>query len=316
MKNARSVKLGLVKIRLFSPGLSLCACSTTIKPLQEENASLQRKSQKAQSSRHYRTDAQNQSLSRIGFRNKPRYPLKVPCLAAEVKALATVGITPHPTQGTGTQIQIMPAASDPEGGFVNDEAIHNYRRAMILFEALKYPEAILAFSGFLEKYPDHPLAGSSQYYVAAAYNKQKEYKIALEEYQRVLTSYDRSSHVPETLRDMGEIEQNTGRKDDAARHKQLLMALFPHSPAAADQKAERTAEEDEEFRVAAHVAEDLDDNASEKAQDRAVALGVGLDGMPTPGGALKAAKGIQVSVQKNETVTEPKNQKAPETKPQ
>lgn len=129
---------------------------------------------------------------------------------------------------------------DPEAGFVQDAAVSGYRQAMILFRAEKYPEAVLAFSSFLERYADHPLAGAAQYYIGESYFRQKEYKLAAEELQRVLTSYDRSSHVPNALLRLAEAEAVLSRADESAKHRQMLLALFPHSPSAAQVETIKT----------------------------------------------------------------------------
>ncbi len=159
-----------------------------------------------------------------------------------------VGVQKHPGD-VGARPAANPAPSDPEAGFLNDEAIQGYRKAIILLEAQKFAEAALVFSAFLEKYPDHPLAGNAQYFVGHAYLKRKEYKIAANEYQRVLTSYDRSSRVADTLREIAEAEDHLKMPEQAARHRQLLTSLFPQSPASSLSKAAEPAPATEEAPV-------------------------------------------------------------------
>ena len=149
--------------------------------------------------------------------------------AQKVKAAEVIA---NQSETAGIPARPTPAPSDPEGGFINDDAVQNFRKSMIIFQGQKYPEAVLAFSSFLEKFPDHALAGSAQFYIGKAYMKQKEYKLALKEFQRVLTSYDRSTHVADTLSEMALAEEKLKRSDEATRHRQLLTSLFPHSPAA------------------------------------------------------------------------------------
>jgi TolA-binding protein len=145
--------------------------------------------------------------------------------------LQGTAVTPHPADGIGTSPERVAASGDPEPGFVNDEPVREYRKAMLLFEAGRYADASVGFATFLEKYPDHPFAGSAQFYVGRSYLRQKDYKQAYDEYQRVLTTYDRSSHITETLHDLAETEEQLHKVDDAARHRQLLSSLFPQSPA-------------------------------------------------------------------------------------
>jgi tol-pal system protein YbgF len=141
----------------------------------------------------------------------------------------TAGVSNSPSEAAGT-----PLADVTEGGagFVQNGAVQLYRKANILFESQKYSEANLAYMNFLEKYPDHPLAGSAQFHVGEGYFKQKDYKQAVEEYQKVLTSYDRSPVVSITLRELMESEDAIGKTQDAARYRQQLLSLFPNSPAA------------------------------------------------------------------------------------
>jgi len=160
-------------------------------------------------------------------------------------AATSKGILHHPSENLGTLAKPLPALHDPEAGFVNDNAVQNFRKAMILFQGQKYPESVLAFSSFLEQVPDHPLAGSAQFYIGQAYMKQKEFKLALKEFQRVLTSYDRSTHVADTLKEMATAEESLKLQADAHKHRQLLSSLFPQSPAASSQIPSSTEKETE-----------------------------------------------------------------------
>lgn len=124
------------------------------------------------------------------------------------------------------------AAGDPDNGFVTDAAVQSYRRAMVYFDSSKYAEAILAFTQFLDQFADHPWAGSAQFFVGKSYLRQKEFKLARQEFGRVLTSYDRSPHVAESLALMADCEDQLKIPRQAAQHRQQLLALYPNSPAA------------------------------------------------------------------------------------
>jgi tetratricopeptide (TPR) repeat protein len=144
----------------------------------------------------------------------------------------STAVLPHPAHGAGAPVEASASSSDPEAGFVNDTAVGAFRQAMVLFRSEKLSDAILAFSAFLERYPDHALAGSAQFYTGEAYLKMKEYKLAQQEFNRVLTSYDRSPAVPATLRSLAIVQEALKRPEDAAKSRQLLSSLFPMSPAA------------------------------------------------------------------------------------
>jgi TolA-binding protein len=142
-----------------------------------------------------------------------------------------VGVSNSATEVAGTSVADI---SEGGAGFIQNGAVQLYRKANILFESQKYPEANLAYMSFLEKYPDHPLAGSAQFHVGEGYFKQKEFKQAVEEFQKVLTSYDRSPVVSITLRQLTEAEEALGKNQEAARYRQQLLSLFPNSPSAAN----------------------------------------------------------------------------------
>ncbi len=195
---------------------------------------------------------------------------KAPVPRADAKR--THGVAAHPSEGLGKSTAASVSASDPEGGFVNDEAVLLFRKASVLYQARKYPEAVLSFASFVEKYPDHPLAGSAQFYVGSSYFKQKENKLALQEYERLLTSYDRSPKVADALRDMATIEDQLQMKDEAARHRQLLSSVYPQSPAAGRAETASAIEPDE------------------KPQPRAPRGGAKLDEVPVPTAPLSEEK--------------------------
>jgi TolA-binding protein len=137
-----------------------------------------------------------------------------------------------PSTGVGRKAQPPLSQSDPELGLSQGDAIQQFRGALVFFEAAKYPEAILGLSNFLKEYADHSLAPAAQFTLGEAYFQQKEYRVAVEEYQRVLLSYTRSSYVSDSLKRLAECFEKMGRKDDLNRNRQLLMSLFPQSPAA------------------------------------------------------------------------------------
>ena len=138
---------------------------------------------------------------------------------------------PHPAEDIGDNIEPAPVKRDPEAGFVNDAAVRAYRGSMILFLSRKYADAVLSFSQFLENFADHPLAGSAQFYVGECYFQQKEYRLAAQEYSRVLTAYERSAHVTTALRQLATSQDQLQLADEATRTRQTLSSLFPQSPA-------------------------------------------------------------------------------------
>ena len=175
--------------------------------------------------------------AKIGSLNGKLETLQTPVATSapdQMVRTAAAPVIPHPADRAGTAIAVAPAPSDPDAGFVSDSAVQSYRKALVLLQSRQHSEAVLAFSTFLEQNPDHVLAGSAQYYVGEAYFLQKEYKLALQEFRRVLTSYDRSAHIPQALQKMALAEEALNLKNDARAHRQLLSSLYPQSPAAAE----------------------------------------------------------------------------------
>lgn len=152
---------------------------------------------------------------------------------ASQPAPSSSGVALRPNQTLGQAPEAVESGKDPEKGFAHDSSVQEYRRGMILFRGEKYPDSILAFSAYVEKYPDSVLAGAAQYHVGESYFRLSQYRQAIQEFQKVLTSYDRSSHLAATLRRMAEAEDLVQEPEAAARHRQMLMSLFPGSPSAA-----------------------------------------------------------------------------------
>ncbi len=140
-----------------------------------------------------------------------------------------------PSAHSGLPIDPSLTDTDSEPSFVNDSAVRVFREAMLLFKGQQYSEANLAFSGFLDKFPDHVLAGSAQFYIGECYFREKEFRLAIKEFQRILSSYDRSPHISDALLKISLAEESIKNAPEAAKHRQLLSSLFPQSPAMASE---------------------------------------------------------------------------------
>jgi len=103
---------------------------------------------------------------------------------------------------------------------------------MLLLDAGKFPEANLEFTSFIHTYSTHPFAGGAQFYIAESYYRQGEIKLAADEFERMLQSYDQSSFVPDALKRLSQCYEQLKQPKPAARNRQLLLSLFPQSPAA------------------------------------------------------------------------------------
>lgn len=180
-------------------------------------------------------------------------------------------VQPHPSQGAGREVTTPFAQSDPQIGYDEDAAVKSYRKAMILHQSGQHSEAILSFTSFLEKYPDHPFAGSAQFYTAEAYHLQKDERMAVKEYQKVLDHYPESTHITETLAGLSSSQEKIKDLRGSKKTRDLLATLFPHSPSANEPLSMR------EFPSQEKSAEDPTPTAPIRENPST------LDSAPTPG---------------------------------
>ncbi|MCC7441660.1 MAG: hypothetical protein IT285_08505 [Bdellovibrionales bacterium] len=141
-------------------------------------------------------------------------------------------VSVHPSSARGASPDTPDHRGGPIMSFSRDPAVQAYRDALIGFEAGQFSDSILAFSGFLKRFPDHALAGSAQHFIGAAYLKNREYKLAREELSRSLSAYPRGRHVADSLALLSEADEHLQDRDGAERSRQSLLSLFPQSPAA------------------------------------------------------------------------------------
>jgi TolA-binding protein len=138
----------------------------------------------------------------------------------------------HPAEAAGEPVKAKQAKKDPEIGFVQDEPVQTFRKALSLKKGGKVSEGLIAFSQFVERFPDHPLASHAQFQVGDAYFQQKEYSLAVKELEKLIKVYDKSSRIPEALSVLISSHEALNQKEQAAQARQLLTSLYPQSPAA------------------------------------------------------------------------------------
>lgn len=128
-------------------------------------------------------------------------------------------------------VHLTPPASR-KASFASDPAIDRFREAKILFDTRRYSDSIVEFSDFIKNEPDHPLAPSAQYHLAMGYLEQKEYKLAEDEFNRLLLSYPHSSHIPDALLSLHRVSESLKKSPRALYFKEKLLSQFPNSPQA------------------------------------------------------------------------------------
>lgn len=97
------------------------------------------------------------------------------------------------------------------------------------FELMKqglYERAVKAFREFLAKYPDSGLADNAQYWVAEGNYVLRNYKLALEEFTKVL-AYPQSVKAPDALLKIGYVHYELGAWDKARKSLADVQERYP-----------------------------------------------------------------------------------------
>jgi TolA-binding protein len=110
----------------------------------------------------------------------------------------------------------------------NDPAIL-HEKGMAYFNKGQYDKAQAIFSKILERYPQAPMADSTNYSYAISYFKEKNYQKTLEEFERLVRLYPDSMLVPEAYYHIGLSQGYLNQSDQAKATYHLVMKRFPES---------------------------------------------------------------------------------------
>lgn len=153
---------------------------------------------------------------------------------------------------------VIPHSTKPQSKFAEsfqqDDATDRYREAKILYDSGKFADAILEFSDFVKDNPRHVLASNAQYFIGMGYLQQKEYKIAEEEFSRVLINYPHSNAIPDSLLALIKVSDLLQKPARSTYFKEKLNSHFAHSPqakavASTSKKTEKSIEPPREEKV-------------------------------------------------------------------
>jgi tol-pal system protein YbgF len=134
------------------------------------------------------------------------------------------------------------AAAAPKPGVSDKQA---YQTAFDLLQARKFDEAAKAFTQFLSGYASSPLADNAQYWLAQSHYVQRQFNVALPEFQKVIEKYPQSTKLPDALLKVGYCQSELGNKSAARTALQQVMKQFPDTTAArlATQQLEKLSQE-------------------------------------------------------------------------
>lgn len=136
--------------------------------------------------------------------------------------------------GTSQEVVMdpRPQTSDWQSKVPTDEAVETFRKAILYFQGRQLVQARTGFDEFLRKYNDHTLEESAQFYLAECDYQSHDLANAEKGFKKLLTHYPRGAHLTQGLLRLAEIADNRSNTKDALKHRQILLSIFPTSPAA------------------------------------------------------------------------------------
>lgn len=141
--------------------------------------------------------------------------------SAAVIAPPAPPVAPAPTTTTTTVLS-APAASRA----VTAPQQQEYDAAFELMKEGLYDRAIKAFRAFLAKYPDSGLGDNAQYWIAEGNYVLRNYKLALEEFTKVVNATN-NPKAPDALLKIGFVHYELGAYDKARKTLTDVQTRYP-----------------------------------------------------------------------------------------
>lgn len=107
-----------------------------------------------------------------------------------------------------------------------------YERILNIFKAGNLEEARRGFSTFLTEYPNSDLAPNARYWLGESHYGKKDYKQAIDSYDRVEIDYPQSEKVPAAILKKGYAYLALKDKKRASSAFRQVVTLYPKSPEA------------------------------------------------------------------------------------
>lgn len=114
--------------------------------------------------------------------------------------------------------------------------IKDYVAAYAHYETKKYSKALIAFSSFINKYPDGVLTDHAMYWLGESYIQQKEYALASDEYVKLLKKFPKGSKAPYAMLKIAVCYKELGMDKESKSYIEELLKRFPNSQAAEEAK--------------------------------------------------------------------------------
>ena len=140
------------------------------------------------------------------------------------------GATPAPGAAAPLAVPAGAASASPNETEAY-EAAQNQRRVG------NYPAAIAAFQAFVAQYPRSALAHRAQYWIGDSYYNARDFKNAIANQQKLISTYADSASVPDALLNMASSYIELGDTASAKKTMDTLVSRYPTTEAA--EKAKR-----------------------------------------------------------------------------
>lgn len=120
------------------------------------------------------------------------------------------------------------------GAAAKPDATRDFKRAMDLFEAGRENEALVSYTDFLRRYPEHALAPDAQFHLGELLFRQRKFNDAISEYLKVrdIAGKKNSPKVADAVLRIGQCYSKLRRADRAEIEWNALLRKYPNSPAA------------------------------------------------------------------------------------
>jgi tol-pal system protein YbgF len=215
LPTAAAAQSGYTEDRLNQLQQSISLLTGQIEQLQYKNQQLQQQMEKMQADYEYRLDQLEKGRGGGGPRPSPSPSAGPP--------------PPPPPQAS--------AGPPPAGGATGDQLYHD---AFKMLQDGDYPGAEKAFRTFVQRNPQHVLAGNAQYWLGETYYARRDYQNAMAAFAEGYKVYKASPKGPDNLLKLGVTLAVLNRKSDAC----AVFARFNQDyPRATDLQKRRVEQE-------------------------------------------------------------------------
>ncbi|MFO7605075.1 MAG: tol-pal system protein YbgF [Desulfurivibrionaceae bacterium] len=165
---------------------------------------------------------------------------------AKARAAANARRAENEQSSSGNPRIIEPAASKKEiepaatattttsgSATERDPAKELYDSGIAAYSADKFKEAYAAFTNYIEKYPTGNLKANARFWLGDSLYAQKEYELAILEYQKVIADYPKHEKAPAALLKQGLAFEKLNDNDTAKLVYYKLVDDYPDSKQAA-----------------------------------------------------------------------------------